>query len=1165
VSNGNKSTLAQLEAQLRKDPGAGPLLRMAERVARREGAFGLLGDFLADAVLAVTRDRKLELCLKLGNLYRDDIGYFEEAARWYLQALEEGPKKSRAFECLVPLCDETGQWEILVEGLLLRASVVSEEAAGLKRQAALLRLGNSDEPESAIPLFEEVFELEPGDPATAEILMDHYGNTEQWRKLAAVYEGLLTTTEDPADRVELLKKLALLRETVIEDTGAAAQNYQEILDLLPDDLGALQELERLYVEQQQPEELAKVLRGMVVHADTVGDKVALLERIATIATRDTGDRETAVATLQEILEHDPGHLQSLAELDTLLSAAEDWEGVIDLIDRRIHLSSDAEEVVALFLRKGGLFHHELGSISQAEEQYRAVLELVPGDPTAIERITDLLVGAGKFDRVMEFLLRRARHSEDEQEQARLLTRMAMVSLEHLNDRNNGVELLEAALQRAPRYGDAIAPLTALYIEDEKWTKALPLLEILRETAAESGQPKQEGEVLTRMGKCLRLIGRAEDALAYYRGAYDKGAEDASVLRALGELNLAAGNNEVANNYFGSFIDGLTEEEIAVEGSVVYSTMASIQQALGKEQAAREWLEKALDSAPEDATAIASLIQVAEHQHDHQRANEHRRQLAQLQTDPLEQLASYIAIGDTCREKLDDSHGAKEAYEHALSLVADSKIPHLKLLELHAAAGDHRATAESLRALVTLETDGTRQLSFAFARASLLHREMDESVEAAAAYEAVLDLNPEHIEALKAVLELHSVNEDWGAMEVCYLQMLDRLDGKGRRDLEHVLLRGLGELYELHVERPTDAIAAYRQALQRKSDDVELRAALAELLEAAEEWSASIAEYRKLVQLNPDNPAFYRKLARHSHNIGAKDDAWFSVSVLAALGQATDKELEWLTGARPALATGPLTLEHWHGGLRSNAQELELSELFGLLATVLGPTLKSKSFREADVHKRDRIDTKDDSAFAATLRRVSKLLGMPVPDAYRVEGFLGMDIRPTAPPVLVVGDVFLRGADTGVVAFMLGRTLTWFHPWHVLAAYFPPDGLRFLLSSALSFVNPSADDLAIEDTEVMALHKQLTKRLGADGEATLEKLVGGLTSTSVSRWLSGIELTSNHAGLLACGDVKTALTGLQTDPFSRSRLPKAEQAKELAVFATSSDFAALRRWWTASPR
>ncbi len=1158
MSNGNKSTLVQLEVQLRKDPGAGPLLRMAERVARREGAFGLLGDLWANAVLAVTRDRKLELCLKLGDLYRNDIGYHEEAVRWYLQALEEGPKKSRAFEALVPLCDETGQWELLVEALLLRAGVVSEEAAGLKRQAALLRLENSDEPDTAISLFAEVFELEPGDPVTADVLVDHYGNTEQWRKLAAVYEGLLTTAEDPEDRVELLKKLALLRETVIEDSGAAAQSYQEILDLLPDDLEALQELERLYVEQKKPEELAKVLRGMVGHAETVGDKVGLLERIATIAIRDTADPATAIATLKEILEHDPGHLQSLTELETLLSIAEDWEGVTDLLDRRIHLSSDPEEVVALFLRKGELYHHEIGALGKAEEQYRSVLELVPGEPTAIERITDLLVGAEKFDRVMEFLLRRARHSEDEQEQARLLTRMAMVSLEHLDDRNNAVELLEAALQRAPRYETAIAPLANLYFEDEEWTKALPLLEILRESAADSGRPKEEADVLTRMGQCLRLIGRSEDALAYYRGAFDKGDDRGHVLRALGELNFAAGNNDVANNYFGRFIDGLTEEEISREGSEVYSTMASIQQGLGKEQAAKEWLEKALASAPEDAVAIASLIEVAERQHDHAKANDHRRRLAGLQTDSLERLASYIAIGDTCRGKLDDPDGAKEAYEHALSLVPDSKIPHLKLLELHAEAGNHQATAESLKALVTLETDSARQINFAFARASLLHRELEDDSEAAAAYDAVLDLNPEHIEALKALLELHTVKEDWIALQTSYLHMLERLDGKGRRDLEHILLRGLGELYEVHMKKPDNAIAAYRQALQRKSDDVELRTALAELLEGEEEWQDSVVEYRKLVQLNPENPAFYRKLARHSHNMGAKDDAWFSVSVLAALGQANDKELEWLPGEKPALASGPLTLEQWRGGLRSSAQELELSELFGLLASALGPTLKSKSFKEADVHKRDRIDTADDSVFATTLRRVSRLLGMAVPETYRVEGFLGMDIRPTAPPVLVVGDVYLRGADAGIVAFLLARTLTWFHPWHVLAAYFPQDGLSFLLSSVLSFVNPSADDLAIEDAEEVALHKQLTKRLGEDGEASLEKLVRGLTSTSISRWLSGIELTSNHAGLLACGDVKTALTGLQTDPFSRSRLPKAEQAKELAVYATSSDFAALRR-------
>ena len=1131
---------------------------MAERVARREKAFGTLGDVWANAVLAVGRDRKLELCLKLGALYQDDIGYSEEAVRWYVQALEEAPRNDPAFESLVPLCDETGQWELLVEALLLRAAAVPEETAGLKRQAALLRQENDEDPGSAIPLFEEVLALSPGDPAAAEVLADHYGETEQWEKLATVYEGLLSTTEDPEDRVDLLKKLALLRETVIEDSGAAAKNYQEILDLLPQDLGALQELERLYLDQHKPVELAKVLRGMVPHATSVGEKVALLERIATIATHDTADQAGAIAALQEIIEHDPGHMQSLTELEKILTAAADWDGVIELIDRRIDLSSDPEVVVSLFLRKGDLYRHELDSTSKAEEQYRAVLELEPGQSEAVSKIVELLIGAEKFERVMEFLLRRARHSEDEMEQARLLTRMALVSRDHLDDSDNAVELLEAALQRVPSYEEAVGPLSGLYFERAEWAKALPLLETQREAAAEAGVPQREAQILTSMGQALRHIGRGEDALAYYRGAYDKGATDLSVLGALGELNLAAGNHEVASTYYGRYIEGMDDAELAQVDSEVFSTMASIQQAMGQEDAAREWLERALDSAPEDTAAFVSLIQVAEHQNDHATANEHRRRLAELQTDPLEQLATYIAVGDTCRNHLEAPDAARQAYEQALNLVPDSKIPLLKLLELHAEAGDHQATADVLQQLIAREADAARKLNFAFARASLLHRDLADFHEAVTAYEAVLDLDPEHIEALKSILELHTVGEQWETLEECYLRMIGRLEGKGRRDLEHILFRGLGELYELHLERPDDAVTAYRQAISRKNDDVELRTALAALLEAGEEWAEAMAEYRALVQLSPDNPTFYRKLARHCHALGRQDDAWFSLSVLSALGQATDKEREWLQGARPALQTGPLTLEQWHGGLRAKAQEIELSELFALLASALGPTLKSQSFKEADLQKRDRIDTQDDSNFAMALRRVSKLLGMPAPDVYRVEGFLGMDIRPTAPPVLVVGDVFLTGANEGVVAFLLGRTLTWFHPWHVLAAYFPPDELKFLLGAALSFARPTGDELSLEDPDVTNLHKQLTKRLGADGEATLEQLVSGLTSTSISRWLSGIELTSNHAGLLACGDLNAALTGLQSDPFSRSRLPKADQAKELAVYATSSNFAALRR-------
>jgi hypothetical protein len=151
-----------------------------------------------------------------------------------------------------------------------------------------------------------------------------------------------------------------------------------------------------------------------------------------------------------------------------------------------------------------------------------------------------------------------------------------------------------------------------------------------------------------------------------------------------------------------------------------------------------------------------------------------------------------------------------------------------------------------------------------------------------------------------------------------------------------------------------------------------------------------------------------------------------------------------------------------------------------------------------------------------------------------------------------------GPDPGVLAFVLGRTLTWLHPWHILTAYLPPDHLRFVLSATLSFVRPTGDQPDLEDPDVLAIHKQLTRGLDKADETTLEQLVDDLTTTSISRWLAAVELTANHAGLLACGDIRTALAGLQQDPVSRSRMPRADQARELAVYATSKAFDSLHR-------
>ncbi len=783
MDSSDRATLSQLERQLQKDPGAGHLLRMAERVTRRVEAFGLLADFLANAVLVVPGPQKLDLCLKLGHLYRDDIRFPEEAARWYLQALEEAPGNQTAFADLAPICKASGQWEILVDALLLRAGAVPAEAGPLKREAALLRQENDEDITVAIHLFQEVFALLPGDPVAGQILAEYYAETEDWEALVAVYEGLLTTATDPDDRIDLLKKLALLRETVVQDTAAATANLQQIAKLAPDDVETLKHLERLYREQGNGEELADVLTRLVPHATTMAEEIALHAQLADLAEA-RNDVAAQLRACHEILELDPGHQETLQRTQTLLIDAGDWTGLLALLDRRIALTKEVEEVVALFLTKGDIYRDRLANAAAAEEQYRNVLELVPGQPEAMDRVTQVLLATAKYQRAMEFLLRRTRHTEDEQEQARLLTTMATIAHQHLEDSDNAVELLEAALQRHPGFLNAAEPLAELYLTNGQWARALPLLELLCEAARDQGNTPHEATLLAQIGQALVQIGRKDDAIEYYRAAYDKGNDGVSVLKALGELNLDQDNATAAATYYSGYLDRLAPEEMAHVGGGACNVMARIQRALGHHDQAREWLEKALAYAPEDTGAAADLVRAAEAQQDHAKANAHRRTLLSLQTDSVEKLATLLALGDTSRLHLNDLPGALAAYQEARELAPESKLPLMKLLELHGRAGDQAAVVEILEPLAALETDATRRVSFAYTRATLLHRELGDLEGAADAYDRVLQEDPEHIESLKALLELLTVGEAYAQLEATYLTLLQRLENRGRRDLEH---------------------------------------------------------------------------------------------------------------------------------------------------------------------------------------------------------------------------------------------------------------------------------------------------------------------------------------------------------------------------------------------
>jgi len=193
--------------------------------------------------------------------------------------------------------------------------------------------------------------------------------------------------------------------------------------------------------------------------------------------------------------------------------------------------------------------------------------------------------------------------------------------------------------------------------------------------------------------------------------------------------------------------------------------------------------------------------------------------------------------------------------------------------------------------------------------------------------------------------------------------------------------------------------------------------------------------------------------------------------------------------------------------------------------------------------------------------VGRLLGIPLPKIFVSDRAFGISIQSTMPPVLVIGRDMLSGKSEKELAFVLAKYLTYFHPMHLLAGCYPPDVLKLLWEVAVKFTDSSVALEKENDAQFQNLSKVLVKQMSPQLANILTGAVGrllGKSGVKISQWLTGVELTANHAGLLACMDLEVAADILrqQSAAFS-TKLPPKEKAKDLFLYANSEEFSRLR--------
>ncbi|MEE2645557.1 MAG: hypothetical protein VYD19_11545, partial [Myxococcota bacterium] len=116
------------------------------------------------------------------------------------------------------------------------------------------------------------------------------------------------------------------------------------------------------------------------------------------------------------------------------------------------------------------------------------------------------------------------------------------------------------------------------------------------------------------------------------------------------------------------------------------------------------------------------------------------------------------------------------------------------------------------------------------------------------YHELLQLNPQHEEALQRLRLIFRRGERWGLL----IKLLERLAGEQPEPLlRFELYRELGDLYEEKQGASAKAIAAWFQALELVPDSHEILIRLLEVYQRAGRWSASVKVLLKLAKQSVD--------------------------------------------------------------------------------------------------------------------------------------------------------------------------------------------------------------------------------------------------------------------------------------------------------------------------
>ncbi len=812
---------------------------LVEPVLRERGEFAELIQVLEARSEVAPAAERGQVRREIAEVYERSLGRPEMGFLTLGRAFLEAPTDAALADEAERLAHRAGaleEWAELLEEAL-GASRTAPSRLPLAQRAARLAHETMQRPSAAIPHYETVLELSPGDGEALDGLESIFRKSGDAGRLVVVLQKRLAVVP-PEDSGGLWAEIADLAEHDLRDVDLAAEALGALRRLDPADPDVLRRLVALGARADRPRLAVDALEAELAVAAGADERAGLLLQIAQLKRDRLADPAGAVANYAAALAHrpdDPGAIAGLAAVlrgpaqEPVLAAAAAalaptylrhgaFEAYLDCLER-VAVGGAPEERLEALIQIAETWEVRLGRPERAFAAARRALALAPRDDGLWSRIERIASDHRMDEDLAALLLDEADASSDPRRALGLRRRVAAVYDKRLQDLPRAVAEYERVLEVAPGDAESLAALERLYSAVGRFDR---LAEVYRRRIAQA-ESEEERAGLLRAFAALQE-GPLEDrpgAIATLRRLAQLVPEDSLALEALGRL--------------------LEAEQRFTEVADVLERRLN----LGGEPAERlDWmarLGRVKAEALGDLAAADRLLGEV------------------LSIDPR-----HPAAREYLEERFQDAVVAED-----LGLVRTTGEMLSRALE---AAGEPEALVSVLELRAGLEPRGSERVPLELKAARWLDEGLFAPERAFELLTRVVRRNPGFPGVIEATEELAQRLGRSSDLVPLYEAALEEAPDAELR--ERLRLR-VAELLE--GGNPSGAVDAWRRVLAERPDDPQALAALDRLETSLERWAALTEVLERRAELAPEgekHPLWLRLAALWEERLGEPAEALF---------------------------------------------------------------------------------------------------------------------------------------------------------------------------------------------------------------------------------------------------------------------------------------------------